>query len=183
MKRFHRASPALVLAVFWLLFVGCSRPGETQRPDVMLLLVDTLRADHLGLHGYPRPTSPALDRFAEDALVFDSVVSPAPWTLPAVGSLLTSTYPSVHGLRTRSGPKLSTRMREGLSTLAETFREAGYRTAAVVTNPWVNTAGHGLQRGFDFYVGDVDKTADEIHELARTILEEDDPRPLFLYLH
>jgi arylsulfatase A-like enzyme len=168
------------LLLSWL--AGCSAPREP-RKDVLLLVVDTLRADHLPLYGYPRPTSPALERFAEEAIVFETTVSPAPWTLPAVASMLTSTYPSVHGLRSRSGSKYATRMRPGLATLTEAMADAGYRTAAVVSNPWVSTAGHGLRRGFDEYHDTTKRTASEIHAVAREILERSDPQPLFLYLH
>ena len=75
---------------------------DPSRPrNILLLIVDTLRADHVGLYGYERPTTPELDRFGEQSMWFTSVVAPAPWTLPSVASLMTSTYPSIHGLRSR----------------------------------------------------------------------------------
>jgi arylsulfatase len=164
-----------------LLFLACGEPPT--RPDVLLLVVDTLRADHLGLHGYARPTSPELDRFSRGAIVFEEVVAPAPWTLPSVASLLTGTYPSMHGLLAKRGDRTSTRLRAGLATLAETFSDAGYRTVAIVSNPWVDTAGHGLQRGFEQYQSALNEDADALHARAREILNDDDPRPVFLYLH
>ena len=154
---------------------------------MILVVVDTLRADHLGAYGYPRDTSPELDRFAEEAILFERVVAPAPWTLPSVASMLTSTYPSVHGLRSREGGTSLTSMRDGLTTLAESFADAGYRTVAIGTNPWVNTEGHGLQRGFDEYHDLEDASARAVNTRVREVLgtgpPQDDPRPTFLYVH
>ena len=95
-----RALPCSIAALCALALFGCGgRSRASKGHDVLLLLVDTLRADHLGLYGYPRPTSPELDRFAASATVFLDVLAPAPWTLPSVGSLMTATYASVHGLQ------------------------------------------------------------------------------------
>jgi len=151
--------------------------------DILLLLVDTLRADHLGIYGYPRATSRHLDAFAEEALVFEHVLAPAPWTLPSVGSVMTGVHPSVHGLRAREGAAGMVGLRPALSTLAENLRAAGYRTAAVITNPWLKGKAHGLQRGFDEYRVVTGLTAHEVHDEATRIVRAKDPRPLFLYLH
>jgi arylsulfatase len=166
-----------------LIAVGLAGCGEPRAPDVVLMVVDTLRADHLGAYGYSRATSPQLDRFAAEAIVFEDVVSPAPWTLPAVASMLTSTYPSVHGLRSRSGDKSFKRMRDGFTTIADAFAAAGYRTVAIGTNPWVNTRGHGLQQGFESYEPLVKEQARTVNHRVRAVLEMDDPRPVFLYVH
>lgn len=176
------ASFATGVAGIVLLALGsCGDPAR--RPDVLLLLVDTLRADHLGLYGYPRPTSPELDRFAARAIVFEEVLAPASWTLPSVASLFTSSYVSRHGLRAKRGNESSTRMRADLPTLAEAFSQAGYRSVAVVANPWVDTRGHGLQRGFEDYQSAQGEDADALQARARSALEDDDPRPVFLYVH
>jgi arylsulfatase A-like enzyme len=74
-------------------------------------------------------------------------------------------------------------LRPGLETLPEAFRDLGYRTAAVVANPWVATRKHGLDRGFEEYRYLEGADADALHRIAREILAEDDARPLFLYLH
>jgi arylsulfatase A-like enzyme len=160
--------------------VACSDPGP---PDVLLLVVDTLRADRLSLYGSPRITSPRLDRFASESVVFDAAVAPASWTLPSVASLMTSRHPSVHGLRARNGSRHFTTMRTGLTTLSEAFLQGGYRTVALGTNPWVSASGHGLRRGFEDYRVLTDETADEVNAQAREILESNDARPLFLYVH
>ena len=82
------------LAYLSLGLLACS-PAVPPR-NVVLVVVDTLRADHLGVYGYERPTSPRIDAFAADALRFADATSPAPWTLPSLATLMTSLYPSVH---------------------------------------------------------------------------------------
>src|SRR3989442_3761833 len=69
---------------------------DSARPDIVLVVVDTLRADHLGAYGYSRPTSPAIDAFASRATVFDDAWAAAPWTLPSVMSIMTGRLPSRH---------------------------------------------------------------------------------------
>jgi arylsulfatase len=175
---------ALALVAVLSGWVGCrAGPAPVARPDVYVLLVDTLRADHLGAYGYARGTSPRLDEFAASALVFSRVVAPAPWTLPSVGSLMTATYPSVHGLRTRTGERWLTTMRPGLTSLAQVLRDAGYRTVAVVTNPWMRDE-NGLLHGFDEqHLLTADTRAEQVNRTARALLENADARPTFLYLH
>ena len=90
--------PAGLCFLIWMatLIVACAdepqgkalEPLASQRPNVILIVVDTLRADHLGSYGYPRPTSPHIDSLAEDAIVYEQALSQAPWTTPSVGSLL-----------------------------------------------------------------------------------------------
>jgi len=162
---------------------GGSEPRIAVKPDIYLLLVDTLRADHLGLYGYERPTSPNLDRFADSATVFEDVVATAPWTLPSVGSVMTGTYPSAHGLRARVRVKGMTALRPGVKTLAEALAEEGYRTVSIISNPWLKAGAHGLSRGFEEVVTALSKSAAHLNELARKVVSKDDPRPLFLYVH
>lgn len=147
---------------------GCG--GPPQQHDVFLLVVDTLRADHVGSYGYPRPTSPQLDRLAVSATVFTDVLAPAPWTLPSIGSLMTANFPSVHGLQARKRRGALDSLRPGLATLAETLKNEGYRTVALVTNPWVVIREHGLDRGFDEY--------SEVRGSARGPAENPRPRRL-----
>ena len=161
---------------------GLAASSCTQPPDVQILLVDTLRADHVGLYGYERDTSPELDQFAQDAVVFDHTFAPSSWTLPSVASLFTGLYPSVHGLTAHIGSESVTSIRPDVPTLAELMRAEGYRTVAIVTNPWF-VAEHGLVRGFEeFEVADP-PTAERVNQLAMRALSSDDTRPVFLYLH
>src|SRR5262249_15611584 len=108
-------------------------------PNVLLLLVDTLRADRLGIYGADRNASPALDRFAARGLVFDVAVSQASWTMPAVASVLTGLHPRSHGA---VGPLLEaaddaaggTLLPSGVVTLAELAQQVGVTTVGVSTN-------------------------------------------------
>src|SRR5262245_19052148 len=120
----RRPSPWLLLP--FVLVVCCSRTPE-RPPDLYVLLVDTLRADHLSAYGYTRPTSPALEQLAKDGLVFTNVTAPSSWTLPSVGSLFTARYPAVHGLRAygAQAPETVRCLRSGVVTLAATLQQRG----------------------------------------------------------
>jgi arylsulfatase len=111
----------------------------------LLLTVDTLRADHLGAYGSDRGLTPRIDALAEDGVLFDAVYAPASHTLPSVAALLTGRYPEEIGVWDNTA-----RLPESVSTLATVFREAGWRTAAVVSN-WVLRSEVGLDRDFDLY--------------------------------
>ena len=119
----------------------------------MLITLDTTRADHLGIYGYGPPTSPNLDAFANEAVVYTEAIAPATWTLPSHASLFTGRFPSSHGARyDPAGTLLLTdaitggtgwdryRVR-GLAnteaTLASELTRAGYRTGAIVAGPWM----------------------------------------------
>ena len=96
------ASLAHALAALLVVSAGCRSASVTPtRPNVVVYLVDTLRPDHLGVYGYERDTSPALDAFARDAVVFDQAYSPSAWTRPACASLLTGLNPQKHRAITR----------------------------------------------------------------------------------
>lgn len=123
-----------------------ARQKVEPRPNVVIYLVDTLRADRLGCYGYPKPTSPHLDRFAEGATLFENAVAQAPWTRPSVASVLTGLNPLAHGVRT-----LEDRLPDAAGTLAERLRAAGYRTAAFSTNAHVGT-DTGFAQGFDDFL-------------------------------
>ncbi|ELZ73771.1 arylsulfatase [Haloferax prahovense DSM 18310] len=109
--------------------------------NVLFVVMDTVRKDHLTPYGYDRPTTPGLDRFADKATVFEQAVAPAPWTLPVHASLFTGMYPSQHGAD-QENPYL-----EGATTLAETLSAAGYDTACYSSNAWITPYTH-LTDGF-----------------------------------
>lgn len=138
------------------LTVACrSQPPAPPAPvrDVVVVVVDTLRADHLGTYGYARPTSPEIDRWARRGVVFEQALSPAPWTLPAMASLLTGRWPSTHGAGSRA-PEAewaqTRRLDDRLPTLAGELGRTGFKTGAVVNNVFM-APGLGLRRGFDDY--------------------------------
>ncbi|MCB9673646.1 MAG: sulfatase [Alphaproteobacteria bacterium] len=119
-------------------------------PDVVLVVVDTLRADHVGAYGYGRDTTPSIDALAREGLRFTGARASSSWTLPSHASLFTGLAPSRHGAHA-GNPHL----REDVETLAEAFDRRGYRTVGLSANAWVS-GGTGLDRGFeDFrFLGD-----------------------------
>jgi arylsulfatase A-like enzyme len=127
--------------------------ANATRPNVVLISIDTLRADHLGSYGDGRGLTPHLDRLAADGVVFRQAITAAPWTLPAMASILTGLAPRDHGAgRIANGrdPLARSPLAPGVRTLAGTLREQGYWTHAIVTNPYL-TLRYGLGAGFDGY--------------------------------
>jgi arylsulfatase A-like enzyme len=144
-RRVRHESPGWFLPVASaLLSVACGHREPPVR-NVLLISIDTLRADRLGCYGHDRPTSPQLDAFAEAGALFEDAASTAPWTLPAHASLLTGLYPDAHGARTEQHA-----MAEDVATLAEALRGRGFETHAVV-NAFFVSPGYGLARGFGEY--------------------------------
>ncbi|WP_299237452.1 sulfatase [Natronomonas sp.] len=111
--------------------------------NVLFVVLDTVRKDHLTPYGHDRPTTPTLEAFAEEAVVYDNAVAQAPWTLPSHASMFTGRYPSDHGA-TQESPHLP----EGATTLAEALSVAGYRSACYSSNAWI-TPYTRLTAGFD----------------------------------
>jgi arylsulfatase A-like enzyme len=131
--------------------------GDETPASVILLMLDTVRADHLSLHGYHRQTTPVLEELAEECLVCDSARSTASWTLPAHGSLFTGLYPSQHRLHnyhrdehTVGLPQLSYPMAANVPTVAMILERAGFQTAAIYANPVISPRFR-LDRGFGLY--------------------------------
>jgi arylsulfatase A-like enzyme len=163
-------------------------PPGTSPSNVIILLVDTLRADHVGCYGYKRDTSPNLDAFAEEAIRFETVTSQAPWTNPSVASILTSLYPSTHHLMTFKKDGKIRRLADSATTLAEALRDNGYHTAAITTNPWISR-NTGLDQGFDTFKrlrvgkGGESAPAPELNGKALEWLTTLSAEPFFLFLH
>src|SRR5207253_904439 len=132
-----------VTAGIWRPWRASGRPGAPPlRPNVVLISLDTTRADHLGCYGYPRPTSPNLDRLAARGVRYANARSQAPWTLPSHMALFTSLLPS-HCQVTQVHSVLS----PAIPTLAEILGGHGYHTAGLVNNGQMN-ARLGCHRGF-----------------------------------
>ncbi len=146
------AATALVLASIGLTFV-LNRPrsdggadGEARRATrVILISLDTLRQDHLSVYGYPRPTSPNLERFAESAVTFTNAMAQAPYTLPSHMTMFTGLHPRAHGV-----VYLDDRLPDRMVTMAELLRDSGFRTAAFTDGGFVK-ATFGFDQGFDVY--------------------------------
>lgn len=122
-----------------------SSAGRSGAPNVLLISIDTLRADHLFCYGYPEDTSPAIDRLASRGVLFEQHVSSSSWTLPAHAAMFTSLPDSVHGCY-----ETDRRLSDELTTLAERFRAADYQTAGFFAGPYLHPA-FGLAQGFDDY--------------------------------
>ncbi len=137
-----RSASILLLAI---LAAACRVP-EASRPDLVLVVIDALRADHLGCYGYSRPTSPHIDRLADQGVLFTNAAAPSSWTRPSVASLFTSRWPSEHGAVSMREPLAS-----ALPTLAERLREAGYLTIGISANFVHVTKRSGLARGFEVW--------------------------------
>jgi arylsulfatase A-like enzyme len=124
---------------------GAVDDEAARRPNLLLITIDTLRADHLGCYGYERPTSPVLDTFAREGVLFRRAYAQSSWTKPSTASLLTSHYPSMHQA-TLERSKLS----DAETLLPEVLRDHGYTTAVLSGNPWV-TAEYGFDQGVDWF--------------------------------
>jgi len=171
---------------------GCGGKGrdEDTPPNVIVLMVDALRADHLGCYGYDRDTSPFLDEFAARGVVFERAYAQASQTKVSVASLMTGLNPPSHHVRTATlpgaagGAVLSDVLSGELETLAERLQDAGYTTAGFVTNPHLEP-GQGFDQGFEHYVyTEIEHcSADNLNEQVLDWLEENDHEPYFLYVH
>ncbi len=176
------------LALFALL-QGCTPapPPPPKQPDIVLVVIDTLRADHLGAYGYARPTSPNLDALAARGALFERAYSHAGWTLASFGSLFTGLYPHEHhAVRDPEGPARYGAVADTFTTLAESLQQAGYATAAVVNNAFM-APEHGLAQGFETYdfqgVANLrNRSATETVAIGTKWLETQE-KPAFLLLH
>jgi len=159
-----------------LLLAACSGSDEPPR-NLLLLTVDTLRADHLSAYGYPKPTSPAIDSLAARGVLFEHAFVQRGGTWPSLTSIFTGSYPSTHGVRS-NGDMLA----DGIATLTLPLRDAGFETLAVITNMVM-----GRHPGFEEVVGMRDASQSDRDEKAVTRAEawlrERGAKPFFLWLH
>ena len=180
------------LAVFCM--VGCSsalpEAGEAEfgpRPNILLITIDTVRADCTSLHGYGRSTTPFLEELAEAGVRFDRAYSTSSWTVPSIASLMTSLAPAAHGV-TRGFVQEDAIVNQQVLAgdhvlLAETLRDAGYRTVAVTSNGHL-TAEFGFGQGFDRYVNVGFASALDIRRELKPVFDElRDASPWFLWVH
>ena len=156
--------------------------------NVVLISIDTCRADHLSCYGFKRPTTPNIDAAARDGAIFKMALTPTPVTTPAHSSMLTGMYPPTHGVRFNSYCDLA----DSNVTLAKTLREAGYQTAAFV-GAFPLDVRFGLNQGFDTYNGWFYEEAgkefwgrregEEVNRPALAWLDDHAKQPFFLFLH
>jgi len=153
-------------------------PRAGDRPNIVILGLDTLRVDHLGCYGYARQTSPNIDRLAQSSTLFHNCFSTSAWTAPAWGSLFTGMLPSQHSLLFYPAPGA---LRPEFPTLAEALHEAGYVTGGFHGGGYVD-AGFGFARGFLEYVTKGLRLGDSL-ESCRQWLRDNRRRPFFLFWH
>ncbi len=156
-----------------------ARPWGDDRPDVVLFLADTFRADLMAIHGGEPGATPRLDAFSDGALRFLEARATSSWTLPSISSMLTGLHPGQHAAVDQSHT-----LPEAHTTLAERFRASGYRTGAITDSAFFSH-GYGLDQGFDWFCEytypdwDLTRTVDD----ALAFLGRDDGRPVFLVVH
>ncbi len=165
---------------------GESTTRQSQRPNIIFLTVDTLRADHMALYGYVRDTMPAIGAFAKTAVVFDNAAVPRGLTRPSYASMLTGLYPFRHGVHSSR-----TVLHGDLLTLPEILKSAGYHSAAFVSNFVMVKELSGFDQGFDVYddlTGEnyskrfvFERTAGNTLEAIVKWLDSDPPQPFFLF--
>jgi arylsulfatase A-like enzyme len=178
----------LIAGIALALGAGCS--DEPKRaPNVILMTLDTLRADHLGCYGYERPTSPWLDSFAKVATLYTRAHSTSPWTLPSHASLLTGKYPFDHGARPFkvSNKKRKNSIELGVLderhlSLAEALKAEGYQTAAFTGNASFLKERFQLNQGFDTYYNKQSNGLGLNFQIVGW-LEDRGPDPFFLFLN
>ena len=147
MKKNGRLGPALAGAALVLaLIIAIIMLGRDPKPNVLLVVVDTLRADRLGCYGFREDTSPNVDRLASDGILLEKMICQVPQTLPSFCSILTGTHPVTHGVRVNGFFSLSSRA----VTLAEILRDEGYRTGAFLAGFPLDSR-FGMDQGFDTY--------------------------------
>jgi arylsulfatase A-like enzyme len=182
-----------------LLLLACSEASETPGPDglsgqaatdqrsVLLICLDTVRADHMGFLGYTaRDTTPAMDALAEHSIIFDDVTAAACWTKPSVPSFLTGCFPATHGVYEGSSKAAKGHetdvLDERVETLAEAFQSAGYATAGFLRNGQL-APGFGIDQGFETYDNGPYDARDIADKALAWLEQRDDEQPFFLYLH
>lgn len=178
-----RLSVSLLLATSLLGCAGDPEPeiGENRavrRPNILIYLVDTLRADRLGAYGYERPTSPHLDAFASEATLFENAIGQSSWTRASMASIFTGVWPPTHGA---TGWKHQ--LPEEFETLVERLDAAGYDTAAFVGNPQI-TERYGFGQGFDRYRREIKRPSADYNQMVAEWLDgRTGESPWFIYVH
>lgn len=177
-----------IFTIVMILFLGClpstESPPSSTITHVVLISIDTCRADRLGCYGRNPSFTPHLDQLAQDGILFENVVAPAPLTLPSHCTMLTGTIPPFHGVRYNG----TFHLREENVTLAEFLKEKGFDTAAIVS-AFVLDSRYGLDQGFDEYndqfdrLANIERKADETTQHAIHWLEQRRDQKGFLFLH
>ncbi|MFH1312563.1 MAG: sulfatase [Candidatus Eisenbacteria bacterium] len=177
---------SLAILVTAIAMCACTRAHDSPKAErghnVILILIDTTRADHVGCYGYERNTTPNLDKFASDAILFTNAISPAPWTTPTVASMFTAQYPHVLGYQDQAVV-----LDEKFPCLAEILRNSGYATGGIISHAYISDT-FGIGQGFDSYdeenaQGHGHVSSPSVTEKAIAFVEENMDRKFFLFVH
>ncbi len=191
--RWHRGIVLMACVIAPFAYALSATPSQPHKAatNVILITIDTVRADHLGCYGAKDIQTPALDTLAHDGIVFEHAISQVPLTWPSHAVILTGLYPLQNGVQDFTGQPLEARFR----SVAQAFEQHGYATGAVVS-AFVLDRSWGLARGFDFYddafspeafanrdLGLVERRAGESVTRALAWLQKNPRRPFFFWLH
>ncbi len=164
--------------------LACTPATKQPAPNLVLVVVDTLRADHLGAWGHVRDTSPHLDALAREGVRFERAYATAPWTKPSVASILTGLAPSAHGVE-----RMAARLPDEGDTLAEMLGRAGYARGATVSHTLI-TGLYNFAQGFELFVakdarGHDHVSSPSVTESALAMVDRlrAQDRPFFLFVH
>ena len=146
-------------------------------PNILLVVADALRADHLGCYGYKGSTSPFIDHIAESCILFEKHHSNSPWTKPSMGTLFTSLSPSQHGAF-----YWMDNLKNANLSMAEVFRNKNYRTMAIQTNPSI-TAQHNFSQGYQDFIELPMENGSAVTEDFDVWLKKNNKKPFFAYVH
>jgi len=177
--------PSIALAACALASCSKVEPAPARQPNVILITIDTLRADYLGCYGAGAEASPRIDAFASASTRYANAVSVAPWTAPTHASLFTGLHPFEHGVHSFDVDRLARNVHvldRRHTTLAEVLRDEGYATAAVVANTVYLADKFQLDQGFDVW-DNRRIPAKRINRRALTWLEQEREQPFFLFLN
>lgn len=178
----------LVIIILIIYYLHIKVPEQTKLSNIILISIDTCRADYLSCYGYDDKTTPNIDVLAKTATLFENAISPIPQTLPAHCSMLTGKNPLVLGIHENLGYKLN----DSNLTLAEILKEQGYITAAAIGS-FVLDSQFGLAQGFDTYNDEFQNTINtsnyserpgqEVTDFAISWLDKNKENKFFLFLH
>jgi arylsulfatase A-like enzyme len=172
----HTSLGPLASLLLALVPAACGGEPADLPTSVIVVSIDTLRADRVGTYGYERDTTPFLDRFAEESIVFERALTSAPFTLPSHMTMLTGLHPAQHGVM-GEGKELA----GGFPILAERLSENGYQTGGFYYQAWIDRR-FGFHRGFDVFRNHMNAEGAQRH-LAEWVGDLDPERPFFLFVH
>jgi len=176
----------IFVGIVFMLQINCSR--KSADPNIVLIVIDTLRADHLPFYGYKKNTAPFLSKIASQSVVFENAFSASSWTAPATASIFTSLYPIQHGVirgywASRNRKIELHRIPEKIKTIPEVLKEKGYKTYGIAVN--INICKEqGFTQGFDrfklFRYGQEERSNPHLKEWAQEIGSQEKS---FIYIH